>query len=348
MPATDQRALRTAITSGVFDRVYLLHGENEFLKDAAARGIVERAVDAGLREFNVDIRRGAEVDPETLASLLATPPLMAPQRVLVLRDVGSLRKGARAALDEYLENPSPECILVLVTVSGGGATRGDTELERKATSVEFPMLSEGRVPKWIEQRIRGELGGQVSEGAVGLLVEAIGTDLSQLAVEIDKLVSYAAGAEIDETAVSAVVGISRGKTVGDLLDAIGRRDCTQALSLLPHVLSLPKTSAVTIVMALATQTLGLAWGRVLRDEGRSSSEVERECFQLLRESGAVTGRPWGEAVRMWIKSLDVWTIGELDRALAALLVADLALKESRVSSDEQVLSTLILTMCGPR
>jgi DNA polymerase-3 subunit delta len=101
-------------------------------------------------------------------------------------------------------------------------------------------------------------------------------------------------------------------------------------------------------MALATQTLALAWGRVLRDEGRSSSEVGREYFQLLKESGAMTSRPWGEAVRAWSRALDEWTIGELDRALEALLVADIALKESRVSSDEQILSTLILTMCGPR
>jgi DNA polymerase-3 subunit delta len=348
MADTDQRALRAAITSGVFDPVYLLHGENDFLKDAAVRGIVERAVEPGLRDFNVDVRRGPEVDAQTLHSLLATLPMMAPRRVLVVRDVGGLRKPARVVLNRYLKNPASETILVLVTTGSSGTSAADSELERTTTAVEFPMLSEGRIPKWIEQRVGGESGARISAGAVGLLVEAVGTDLPQLAVEIDKLVSYAGGAEIDEAAVSAVVGISRGTTVGDLLDAIGRREVTRALELLPHVLSLPKTSAVTLVMALATQTLALAWGRVLRDEGRSSSEVGREYFQLLKESGAMTSRPWGEAVKAWSRALDEWTIGELDRALEALLVADIALKESRVSSDEQILSTLILTMCGPR
>jgi DNA polymerase-3 subunit delta len=50
----------------------------------------------------------------------------------------------------------------------------------------------------------------------------------------------------------------------------------------------------------------------------------------------------------WAQAVDKWTLEELDRALDALLVADVALKESRVSSDEQVLSTLILSMCSPR
>ena len=62
----------------------------------------------------------------------------------------------------------------------------------------------------------------------------------------------------------------------------------------------------------------------------------------------MTGRPWGEAAKAWTNALDAWTIEELDSALDALLVADVALKESRVSSDEQVLSTLIFTMCRPR
>jgi DNA polymerase-3 subunit delta len=87
---------------------------------------------------------------------------------------------------------------------------------------------------------------------------------------------------------------------------------------------------------------------VLRDEGRSSSEVERGFFGLLKETGAMTGRPWGDAVSQWARTLDFWTGDELDHALAALLDADVALKESRVSSDDQVLMTLILSMCRPR
>jgi DNA polymerase-3 subunit delta len=103
-----------------------------------------------------------------------------------------------------------------------------------------------------------------------------------------------------------------------------------------------------MVMALTTQMLALAWGRVLRDEGRSSSEVERAYFGLLKESNAMTGRPWGEAIRCWAGVLDSWTSDELAHAIDALLMADVALKESRVSSDEQTLVTLILSICTPR
>ena len=344
MSAAAQRALHKAITSGTFDRAYLLHGGNDFLKDAAVRQIVDRAVDPGVRDFNVEVRRAGDVDAEAMESLLGTPPMMADRRVVVLRDVGALRKPARAALDRYLANPAPDAVLVLVAAAG--AT--DKSLEAATTAVEFPILTENRIPKWISHHVTTELGGTITPGAAALLQQAIGTDLPQIASELDKLMSFTDGAVIDDAAVAALVGIRHGETLGDLLDAVAMRNPVRAIELLDHVLSLPKTSAVTIVMALTTQTLALAWGRVLLDEGRSSSDIERAYFGLLKEAGAMTGRPWGDAVRSWGHALEVSTSSELECALDALLIADVALKESRVSSEEQTLVTLILSMCSRR
>jgi DNA polymerase-3 subunit delta len=100
-------------------------------------------------------------------------------------------------------------------------------------------------------------------------------------------------------------------------------------------------------MALTTQTLALAWGRALRERGVPPQRIENEFFALLKESGSsYTGRSWGEAVRSWAQSLDAWSAAELDTALAALLAADVALKETRLSSDEQLLQSLILALCA--
>jgi DNA polymerase-3 subunit delta len=51
-------------------------------------------------------------------------------------------------------------------------------------------------------------------------------------------------------------------------------------------------------------------------------------------------------VNAWVAAVDRWTEASLDRALALLLDADLALKETRISSDEQLLSTLVLALCA--
>jgi DNA polymerase-3 subunit delta len=51
-------------------------------------------------------------------------------------------------------------------------------------------------------------------------------------------------------------------------------------------------------------------------------------------------------VNAWVAAVDGWTAASLDRALALLLEADLTLKETRISSDEQVVGTLVLALCA--
>jgi hypothetical protein len=85
----------------------------------------------------------------------------------------------------------------------------------------------------------------------------------------------------------------------------------------------------------------------LRDRGTSAGRLESEYYGLLKESSsAYTGRSWGEAVKSWARAVDKWTAGDLDRALDELLRADSTLKDSRVSSDEQLLTNLVLALCG--
>ena len=61
-----QAALAKALRDGSFAPVYLFHGDDDFRKEAAVRALVASAVDAGLRDFNVELRRGPDLDAETL------------------------------------------------------------------------------------------------------------------------------------------------------------------------------------------------------------------------------------------------------------------------------------------
>ena len=345
MSVAEQRTFFKSIRERKFAPVYYVHGEDDFLKDEAVRQLVAAVVDPATRDFNLEVRRGGEIDPGTLASLLDTPPMMAERRMVVVRDVAALKKDARAALDRYLTRPAPETVLVLVTLGAEG--KSDKKLEAIAgITVCFDCLTDDRVPKWIEHQV-SELGATIDERAVTLLHEAVGNDLPALMSELDKLVSYAAGKPIDERAVAAIVGVRNGETIGDLLDAVLDRDAGRALALLPQVLEQPKMGAVPIVMTLATQFLAVAWARTLRDRGTPMGQMYNELFNFLKDSrGAFVGRAWGDAVKSWTRGVERWTTPQLDQALALLLTTDAALKESRLSSEEQAMSTLILSLCG--
>ncbi|MEP6618108.1 MAG: DNA polymerase III subunit delta [bacterium] len=342
MASAGEKALHAALKKREFDPVYYFYGDDDFLKDIRTRELVDAAVDPATRDFNLEIRRGADVDAEALDSLLSTPPMLAARRVVVLRDADKLKKDARKLLDSYLKRPASDTVLLLVSPTGVKADKGMTE---RSTAVEFAPLTGDRVIKWVTYHVESVLKRTIAPAAVSLLVEAVGDDLAQLAVELEKLASFSDG-EINEAAVSAVVGIRRGETLGDLLDAVAARDATSALALIPGVLQQPKTSAVSIVMNLTTQTLALAYGDAARARGTQQRALFNEFMSLLKETGAFPGRPWGEAVNAWARYVDRWTPASLDAALAALLFADEALKETKLSSDEQLLTSLVLALCG--
>jgi DNA polymerase-3 subunit delta len=344
MQSPEMRALKSALELRTFDRVYLFHGDDDYLKEEKIRALIDRATDPGTRAFNLDSWRGAEIDAASLGLALDALPMMAERRVCILRDVTTLKKDARAALDTYLRHPAADMLLVLVAGSG---TKPDTALKNTATVVEFRSLNDDELVQWVMHHA-SKLGATIDQRAAELLCGATGNDLALLAGEIDKLRSFTNGDAIGEAAIAAVVGVRQGETLGDMLDLVAQQHGTKAIALLERVLAQPKTSGVSIVLALTTQTLAIGWLLAARERGLARHQFESELFGLLKENpSSMTGRPWGEAVKAWVHALRQWDHAAVDRALALLLSADIALKDTKLSSEEQLLVSLLLSMTAP-
>lgn len=340
------RVVQAAIQSRTFSPVYYLHGDDDYLKDGAVRDLLEASIEPSTRDFNCEIRRASELDAEAVSSLLATPPMLAEKRAVVLRDVTALKKAARQQLDQYLKRPAADTLLLLVSPAG---TKVDAAIAAASESLEFAPLTPERVRRWIAHHATTVLSVDIADDAAQLLQQAVGNDLNQLASELDKCASYAHGVHvIDVDTVSAVVGIRRGETVTDLLDAVARQDAAAAVTLVAHVLGQSKVTAVQVVMMLSTQAFALAYGRARRDAGIPTNRLPQEFFAFLKETGGYPGRPWGEAASAWTKVTEQWSAGSCEKALALLLEADMALKETTVSNAEQILMSLVLALCATR
>jgi DNA polymerase-3 subunit delta len=347
MSLVAERTLRTAIREKHFERAYCFHGEDDFQKDHAVRELTAAAAESATRDFNVDVLRGNEVSAETLDTLLGTPPMMAERRVIVVRDAHGLTRAARATVDRYLARPSPDTVLLLVVPA---AEKPEPSWLERACAIEFPSLAAERVPRWIAHYASTTLGTEITPEAAALLQRAVGTDLGQLAGELDKLTSYGAGRTITEAAVADVVGVRHGESLGDLLDAVAAGDSGRAADLAPRVLAQPKMSLVQVIMALTTQTVAIGWGAARPGRRGPGGVPERDYYALLKETRVYPGRSWSEAVPAWARAAGRWSPAAIDTALDLLLAADRAAKETRHSSDEQLLGWLVLALCatGPR
>src|SRR5207245_239072 len=249
-------ALLQSLKQRAPDPVYYLHGEEDVLKDEAVRALLERAVDPTARDFNIDQRTIADLDPEAFNALVNTPPMLTATRAVVLRGMEQLRKTAkvRQELLRYVDSPNPTTVLVLVH---GTAETPDAELVRRATAVEVVPLPPARVERWMTPRAK-QLGLTLTPEARELLLASVGTDLSGLARELEKLAPLCAGRPATRDEVAALVGVRRGETLQDFVDAALERRAADAARLVEPVLEQAGMSGVRMLSALGTALVGTA------------------------------------------------------------------------------------------
>jgi DNA polymerase III subunit delta len=341
MPAHSFDALFRSLGKGDFAPVYYLYGAEDVLKEEAVRSIVDRALDPGLRDFNLDQRSVGQLDAEDIHALCYTLPMMADRRVVVLREVEAWRRKTRARSEflRYLDRPSPDTVIVLV--QGSGEESEDKELCRGAYVVRCDPLPPDRAAKWA-LREAGQLGIDLEPEAVDHLVRSVGADLAALKSELAKLSSLPAEAPLTPEQVGELVGVRRGETQWDWRSAVLEDQTGRAVTLLPAILAQPGMSGVKLVTALGTALLGVALTRSLYDKGARGRGLEESVVKALfrsRPSGLLSFR---DEAAQWTRIVPDWPADRLRSALKAALGADQSLKSTTISDEGGVVTDLVL------
>lgn len=329
MPATSPDALVRSLESGKRGGVFFLYGEEEYLKEEAVSAIVEAHLESSVRDFNFDQLHGTEVAPETLASIAATPPMMAEYRVVIVREAQGLAASAktRAVLEDLLQRPVPGLVLVLVaTVPANAKAQIYEKLKKQATSIAFPLLNLADIPGWLVARAR-DRGFDLEIDAARALAGAIGPELGILVQELEKLYGYVQQRTriTVEDVRSAVGGIPR-QNRWEWFDMLGDRKFSEARNALPILLDNGETG-VGLIIGIGTHFLRLA---ILVSGGEPALESVLPAHQRW-----LAGRLMRQAKK--------WRQHELDHALEDLLRADRLLKSTTLG-DNAILEELILRL----
>ncbi|MCE2390070.1 MAG: hypothetical protein J4G09_01135 [Proteobacteria bacterium] len=174
-----------------FPPVALIEGAEATLCEAALAELRERILGDGPRDFNEDRfdLAAAGADASRVLAAARTHPVMAPGRLVYVRGLAD-RKAARFLeqdLPAYLEDPSPTTCLVLELAK---ADRRLKWVKQVIAAGERIDCSGPRRPAelraWVEQRLKS-VGLRAERGAAAALVELVGADVDQLALEVEKL-----------------------------------------------------------------------------------------------------------------------------------------------------------------
>ena len=306
--------------------VYFLFGDEEYLKERALAMLLDAHLDPATRDFNYDQVRGGDVTPETLASLLATPPMMAEWRVVVLKDVQALATNARmrSTLESLLEKPMPGVLFIMTAQIPSGRAQFYETLKKRATPVECAGLSDADAPGWLIERA-SEAGYELAVDAARGLAGAVGTDLGILTRELEKLCGYVGDRRrITKADVEAAVGQLPRQDRWAWFDLVGDQRFREARSGL-HILLDAGESGVGILIGLGTHFLRLA--------------LAAHGGQRALESALPPNQKW-LAGRV-SKQARRWTPAALDNCLEELLRADRLLKSGGLN-ETQIMEELML------
>ena len=179
--------VRRFLQKGGRGGVFFLHGDDDFRKDEAVRALVDAHLDPATRDFNLDVLRGGETDGERLASVLATPPMMAEWRVVVVREVEALTaspKNRELLVSLASAPPAGLAAILVASIPKGSSAKFWKDLQSQARSLELAPLALDDVPGWVMERA-AETGVALEDDAALALASAVGADLGVLAREIE-------------------------------------------------------------------------------------------------------------------------------------------------------------------
>lgn len=256
--------LTTELAKGRLRPAYLLAGNEALLRDAALEALEAAVLASGPRDFNFD---RLETDASTSARLeeaIATLPLMAPRRLVVLREGagrgGSLDEAWGRAIERALETLRAEATAVLVVVvrKVDRRSRWVKAFREPAVVVECDApTASGELEAFVEGESR-RIGVDLTADAAALLAERIGPNLLLLRQELEKLLLHAGeGGRIDRAAVELAVSSVAEESIWELTDAIGQGRAAESLSQLAQMLARGEASQA-ILGALASHFRRLA------------------------------------------------------------------------------------------
>ncbi|HYJ45062.1 MAG TPA: DNA polymerase III subunit delta, partial [Pyrinomonadaceae bacterium] len=316
MSLLTRQDLHRALKQGEIKPLYLLFGEETYLRDAAARTITDAALkDSVLREFNESSFSLSNTDVQQAIAVAEQMPMMSSRRVVAVRDFGKLREADEEALVRYLTRPVESSVLLFVADDLDKRRKLSKTLLDVCAAVEFAPLSDAELADWAKRRLK-ELKVQADERTLHQIVALVGSDVRTLSNELEKLATAALGSgAITMQMVDELVARSRELSNFELADHLVARNRKRALQTLHRLLD-DGAEPVMLIGLIASNYHRLALAKELMSRGAPNNEVYRlvGIFGRNREEFLATARRSDAH--------------QLARSIERIASADLAIKSS--------------------
>lgn len=231
--------------------IYYLMGEEAYYIDLISDYIMDNVLTDMEKEFNLSVVYGADVDIATVINAAKRYPMMSEHQVVIVKEAQSIRN-----IDElsyYLQKPLRSTILVMCHKHGVLDRRKKlaAEIEKVGILFESKKLKETQLPAFITSYMKRK-GVDLEPKATSMLADFVGTDLSRLTGELEKLIITLPKGQTRVTPeqIERNIGISKDYNNFELRSALVERNVLKANQIINYFEKNPKTNPLQMTLSL--------------------------------------------------------------------------------------------------
>lgn len=229
--------------------IYLLMGEEAYYIDKISDYIQANVLDDSQREFDLTVVYGKDTDMVNIVNAAKRYPMMSPYQVVIVKEAQLIKNWD--ALQFYINNPLKSTILVFDYKYGTPDKRKKwvQDISKIGVVFESEKLRDYEMNAWINAYARSK-NVTIDEKTIGMLTEFLGTDLSKVANELDKLL-LTKPADINRITPEHVeknIGISKDFNVFELQDAIIEKKVLKANRIIRYFADNKKNNPMVMVL----------------------------------------------------------------------------------------------------
>lgn len=247
---TDFQQIISNINKKIFHPVYFLWGEEPYYIDKVTNYIEENALNESEKSFNQTILYGKDITVGQLLDTTTRLPMMSNYQVVILKEAQDLKQ--IEALETYLEKPVASTLLVLAykhkKIDKRKAFWKKLLANQQVVAMESSPLRDYEVKKWIEQYLNQEQI-KISPKGSEMLAEYLGTDMSKIVHEVEKLVMVKGkDSTITESDIEKNIGISKEYNIFEFSNALGEKDFLKANKIIYYFSNNPKSLVLVVLL----------------------------------------------------------------------------------------------------
>ncbi len=331
MALIDSQKFYKDLEKGNLAPMYFLFGEEPYLLNQSVERFKYAVLTEGAIDFNYSLFYASDADIVQVRDAVETLPMMAPRRLVILKEAQELTDKEWGQLESLIEEPVDSTCFVILASRVDKRKKQIRQLLDKAECVEFKKPYENQVPSWINY-IAETLGLKISNDAIHLLHKLVGHHLTEIEAELKKLGEFVEGARrIEVQDVAQVVSRSKEESVFDFTKAVGLNDRVKALEYLVHLLDQGQNE-IGIISLVARHIRILLAVKKGMEEGLHGAKLAHyaQVPPYFLEN-------YSEQARLW-------TAKKLEQTMVVLSETDKALKSSPLSSHIW-LENMVLKTC---